>query len=215
MSLIDFNEEARNQGSLHVAVMDLGGADSKSFFNVFLQALSKLPPIQLKEPKGSLLFLRFLSYENLPVWATEGPNWSEFNPHKQIMGVLGVGRCHDLDNLDNTASGFKIYCGGFERRIYGSRCIMYGRKSELEGGNVESDRQYCLIDAEPSSDDVKLQFVSEVVTELALTMHASLKSRVSQLEDSLSRASVAPLPLLHSPLESKEYFRPDDEPEQR
>ncbi len=216
MSLIDFNESARSQGSLHIAVKDLG-ADSRPFFNAFLQALKTLPPIQLKEPKGSLLFLRFTSYENLPAWATEGLNWSEFNPHKQILGVIGIGRCHDLDDLDNTVSGFKIYNKEIKNSsVCGARCIIYGSKRELEGGLIDSDNQYCVLDTEPTSEDIQRNIITGIVTELALTIHSTLKARISQLEDLVGRnSSSPPLPVLHSPFESKEYLRPEEEPEQR
>ncbi len=205
MSLIDFSQEARNQGFLHIAVKDLG-EESHSFFNAVLQALTKLPPIQLTEPKGTVLFLRFLNYNELPSWAIKGPKWNEFNPHKQIMGVLGVCKCYDLDDLDNVIAGFKT-SNLFESSL--CRCIIYGSKSELEGGNIDTTKGHCLIDAELSSDDIKLDCLTEVVTDFALTIYSTLKSRITHLKDSLRTSTVA---VVHSPFESKEYSRPEDDP---
>ena len=216
MSLIDFNQEAKDQGCLHIAVIALGDA-SAALFQAVMKELSLLPPIQLVEPKGTVLFLRFLNSVELPSWALVGPKWNEFSAHKQILGVLGISQCLDVDDLDNVMAGFKSYCAKFKSSLCDSRCIVYGSRTEMRQ-HLDPRKGYRLVDLNSeqesyTSGDINVDDIQEIVTDFALAIYITLKSRIVQLEKNISSAlgRSESVKLLKSPFESKEFSRPDED----
>ena len=216
MSLVDFNQEVNDHGCLHIAVIALGDA-SAALFQAVMNELSLLPPIQLVEPKGTVLFLRFLDSLELPSWALGGPKWNEFSAHKQILGVLGISQCLDIDDLDNVKAGFKSYCAKFKSSLCDSRCIVYGSRTEI-GQHLDPRKGYRLVDLNSeqelyTSGDINVDAVQEIVTDFALAIYITVKSRIAQLEKNVltSLGRSESLKLLKSPFELKEFSRSDED----
>jgi len=208
MSLIDFTQKARHQGCLHIVVKNLT-EEQDVFYEKVLHALQKLPPIQLTEPKGHVLFPRFLDSGQLPSWASNGHKWNEFSPYKQLLGVLCICKCNDLDDFANSMAGFKSYSSQCKSDLCDSRCIIYGPKSELEGAITEDRRAFHIIDSgcdEDSSEDINLSSLSESVVEFAIGIRSKIQSRIASLEKSVTVPK-----LLRSPFESKEFHSQGDD----
>ena len=212
MSSVDFKQEAKHHGFIHIAVKDLG-EEPGSFFGNVLKALAELPPIQLVEPKGTVLFLRFLNSLELPPWALGGLKWSDFCAHKQILGVLGVSKCYDLDDLDNVLAGFKLYTANFKSSLCQSRCFIYGSKTELEGGNIDPKKGHRLIDCNTvnrTTDGIKSDVLTKEINDFARSIYDTLINEISDLEKCLEIGG-SPVKFLRSPFESKDASRSEDD----
>lgn len=216
MSLIDFNQEAKDHGCLHIVVTPLGDASS-ALFQTVLKELLLLPPVQLAEPKGTVLFLKFINSLELPGWALDGPKWNDFTAHKQILGVLGISQCLDVDDLDNVMAGFKTYCAKFKGALCDTRCIVYGSSNEL-GQQLDPRKGYRLILLKPdletyTSGDISVDEVQEMVTDFAFAIYITLKSRITQLENTLatSLGRSEALKILKSPVEVRDTGHADDD----
>lgn len=210
MSMVDFNQEARDQGCLHIALKPLGGA-SKALFKVIGKVLRSMPPVQLPEPKGTVLFLRFLDGDQLPCWAAgEGTKvrvrWDEFSAHKSVLGLLCVAQCQDSDDLDNIRTGYKDSCKAHKDSLCGSRCIIYGPRknlspdTELKDGIVHID---CTLDElDILVNDVKPPIVEKIATELAQSIFMGLRARMENCLKVVGDPGRTDLPYLRAPVDS-------------
>lgn len=191
MSLVDFTQDATDHGCLHIAVMPLGEA-SGVLYAALVDVLRALPPVQLQEPKGTVLFLRFLS--TLPKWASDSTRWEELTAYKQILGVLAISQCQDLADLESVKEGFKICSDKFRRTLCDSRCIVYGPKRALEE-HTDARKGFSLIDCEVDQEsftkkdlESTVEDVSEIVYEFARSIHAILSSRIREYEKQIGGA---------------------------
>ena len=213
MSLIDFNQEARDQGCLHIALKPVGGTvnGNKSLVSAVGEVLRAMPPVQIPEPKGTVLFLRFIDGEKLPNWASNKgatSRWEQFSAHKSVLGLLCIAQCHDADDLDNIRAGYKSACSAHQRGLCGSKCIVYGSKKNLEAcmdpkdGFVYIDSVVDELDVLP--EDTKPHLVEKLATELAQSIFSTLRSRMETRLKIVMESSrgVDPLPLLKAPVEA-------------
>ncbi len=185
MSIVDFSQDAKDHGCLHIAVVALGEACGPIVATVkeFLQTMTA---VQLKKgnESSSVAFLRFL--EALPRWATDGrgTRWEDFTAYKQIVGVLAIAQCHDNEDVPTVKSDFKRYCSKFKRTLCDSRCIVYGPRRSLTKG-IDSRDGLHLIDCDVDhqafeQEDLNVEGLEEVVTEFAQSIQATLKSRIGE-----------------------------------
>ncbi len=225
MSMIDFKQEARDQGCLHIALKPVGGTDtgSRALVSAVGEVLGDMPPVQMAEPKGTVLFLRFIDGDQPPCWAAGGggggkARWEQFSAHKSVLGVLCVAQCHDADELDNIRAGYKAACSLHQPGLCGSKCLVYGPKKNLEAcmdpkdGLVYIDSTVDELDVLP--EDTKPQVVERVATELAQSIFSTLKARMEKLVGDSSRG-VDQLPHLRAPMEARPRETQEDEPEQK
>lgn len=222
MSSVDFNQEARDQGCLHIAVKSIGGASS-SLFKAVEKVLRDMPPVQPPEPKGTVLFLRFIDGGKPPCWA-EGEaargraRWDQFSAHKSVLGLVCVAVCHDADDLDNIRAGYRDACRAHKATLCGSKCILYGPRKNLEScteltdGLVHIDSTLDELDV--LVEDVKPPIVEKIASELAQSILLALRGKMEtclKLVGDPSRTD--PLPYLRAPVETKETT--EEELEQR
>ena len=207
MSVIDFSQDARDHGRLHVAVFPLGDT-SGPLYAAVTEALQAMSPIILAEPKGTVIFLRFLS--PLPKWSRDGTHWEDFTAYKQILGVLTIAQCHDADDLLNIHSGFKAKCEQFKRTLCDSRCVVYGPKEQLQN-SADSRKGFSLIDlgAEHdtfTSEDLSVEALEEIVSDFALSIYVTLKSRIGEFVKSYGGGGgrTDQVKLLKTPFEFKD-----------
>lgn len=224
MSLIDFNQEARDQGCLHIVLKPVGGLDANSqpLVTAVGKVLRDMPPVQLSEPKGTVLFLRFMNGDQLPCWAAGGgeakARWDLFSAHKSVYGLLCVAQCQDADELDNIRAGYKTACSAHQQSLCGSRCIVYGPKKNLEecidpkDGFVYIDSIVDELDVLP--EDTKPHIVEKVATDLAQSIFSTLRGEAESHQKILgdSSRSLDSLPHLRAPMETAAA---EVEPEQR
>lgn len=222
--MIDFKQEARDQGCLHIAVRPVGEI-STPLVQAVMKLLRVMPPVQLAELKGSVLFLRFLDGEDLPCWAAgtnKGAKWDQFSAHKTVHGLLGVGQCQDAEDVINTLQLYRENCKLHQPQLYGSRCILYGPKKELEPCVAEPSKdgvvlvQYLAADiADAGPEDVQGNVVETVVEELTRSIFYSLKARMEPFQKVLEEPNrIDPLATirLRAPMEKDQW---DEELEQR
>ncbi len=209
MSLVDFSQDAQDQGCIHIIVEALSEASSVLCKNV-LDYLCKLPPLQLK---GTVLFLRFLDARNLPTWATDNPKckWDEFSAHKQVLGVLAISKCSDTDDLDNAKAGFGKVCAKLKSTHCNTKCVIYGPKKYLEQ-HVDSAKGYHLIDCglDQEDCDVHRKDLEETVNDFAGLINVSLREMIEQEENILFNRLELPK-LLRSPCELREGCSREDD----
>ncbi len=207
-SLIDFKQEAQHQGCLHIAVTVLDELGS-SFFTAVYECLCNLPPVQLS---GTVLFLRFVKApEELPAWATgttmKGHKWDEFEAHKQIVGLLGVSQCSDVDELTNAKASFRAAAAGYKPNLLESRCLIYGPK-QLETCK-DLGAGLCLMNCPVERDmykaeDVNVVELEEVVRGFAQDIYNRLNGKIGMIEKTLSLTGRSEVLMLKSPFESRE-----------
>lgn len=216
MSTVDFSQEARHQGCMHIALNAIGET-SNTLFATIEELLQGMPPLQLSEPKGTVLFLRFLNGTELPCWAGSGARkWDQFSAHKSVLGLLCVAQCYDADELDNIRSGFKERIKSHKPGLCASKCIIYGSKKNLES-YIDPKEDLILIDcaadsADVAAEDVQASVVEEIVSELSISIFTSLRSRIAsnqKLIDDPSRTD--PLPHFQAPVETKEASEESDQ----
>lgn len=212
--MVDFSQEARDQGCLHVAVKSVGTAN-----NALVRAVSKvlrdMPPIQLPDPKGTVLFLRFIDGEELPCWATGKAKWEQYSAHKNVLGLLCVSQCHDADDMDNIKAGYKDSCTAQGSGLCSSRCLIYGPKkscTDLKHGMVHVG---CTVDElDILLEDIKPPVVEKVASELAQDIFFTLRSRMEDVQKVVEDPGrTDPLKHLKAPMEEMESW--EEEAEQR
>lgn len=209
--MIDFNQEARDQGCLHIALQPLGGA-SNALVKAVGKVLRDLPPVQLPEPKGTVLFLRFLDADQLPCWAAgEGTKvrvkWDQFSAHKSVLGLLCVAQCQDDNDLENIRTGYRESRETHSSGLFGSKCIIYGPRknlsptTEVKDGMIHVD---CTLDElDILVDDVKPPIVEKVATDLAQSIFTGLRTKMeSCLKVVGDPGRTDPLPHLRTPVDA-------------
>lgn len=220
--MIDYKQEARDQGCLHIAVKPVGEISRPLVQNV-MKLLQNMPPVQLAELKGSVLFLRFLDGENLPCWATgasKGPKWDQFSAHKTVHGFLGLGLCQNAVDVASTLQSYRENYKLLQPQLCAHRCILYGPEKELEHCISETTKdgvmliQCSIADAGPQ--DVQGPMVETVVEELVRSILYSLKARMEPFQKVLEEPNrIDPLSIirLRAPMETMDQL--DEELEQR
>lgn len=182
MSMVDFSQEARDQGCLHIAVKSVG-ATNRALVQAVSKVLYDMPPVQLPELKGTVLFLRFIDGDKLPCWAAGKARWEQYSAHKNVLGLLCVAQCHDADDLDNIRAGYKESCKAHQPGLCIARCLVYGSKKSctvLKDGLVHID---CTVDElDVLSEDIKPPSVEKVATELAHGIFFALRSRMDNVQ---------------------------------
>ena len=203
-SLIDFKQEAQYQGCLHIAVTALDEFNS-SFYTAVYERICKLTPIQLS---GTVLFLRFVKApEELPAWAT-GPKWDEFEAHKQIVGLLGVAQCSDVDELTNAKASLRAATAGYKPNLLEARGLVYGPKKQLEACR-DLGAGLCVMNCPVERDVYKVEDISvveleEVVRAFAQDIYNRLNGKIGMIEKTLSVTGRTEVLMLKSPFESRE-----------
>ena len=212
MSLLDFKQEAHYQGCLHIAVAPLDEVNS-SLYVAVCERLCSLPPVQLS---GTVLFLRFIRASEVPPWSGKGPKWDEFSAHKQILGVLGVAQCTDVDDLTNAKASLKAATTAFKPNVCEAKCVVYGPKKYLESA-AEAGSGLYVINSTVEQDaydanDVCGWELEELVKCLAQDICSKLNTRINSVEKMLNQTGRSDsLPLLKSPFESKGVLMQQDE----
>lgn len=222
MSTLDFKQEARDQGCLHIGVNPVRER-SLPLLKRFLKLLRNMLPVQLAELKGNVLFLRFLDGQTLACWgagAKKGSMWDQLSVHKAVHGFLGVGQCRSAVDVTNALQCYRDSCRSHQPRLYGSRCILYGPK-ELELCVAKSSKDGVVLvecstedmtDAGPQ--DLQGNVVERVVEELARSILYNLKARMDSFQRILDEPNRSDTAIkFRAPVEPKDHW--DDEVEQR
>ena len=207
MSLADFCQDAQDHARLFVYVTALGET-SGSLYGAVVEALHDFPPI--RRGPTSYVFLRFLN--QLPRWARGGQPWQDFQPYKQVLGVLAIAQCRDVEDLDMIEPAFRQVCARFSGTLRDSRCVVYGSKACL-GKMMESLSHFSLVEfdyqrAFSAQPAVKKPELERIVRELANSIYGALQTRIGDLTKELESGRV--LRPLRSPLDGKE-FEPEEE----
>ena len=215
MSSVDFNQEARDQGCLHVAVKSVG-EKNKALVRAVSKVLHNMPPVQLPEPKGTVLFLRFIDGDRLPCWAASKARWEQYSAHKNVLGLLCVAQCHDADDVVNIRLGYKDICKNLQPGLCGSKCLMYGPEKaciDMKHGMIRIGSTVDELDI--LSEDINPPAVEKVATELAQGIFFTLRSRMESVQKVVGDPGrTDPIKHLKAPME-KEMERRDEEVEQR
>ena len=218
MSLIDFSQDIQDHGCFHIMVTPLGNASGALYASV-LNELQKFPPIQPSEPKGTVVFLKFLSYNALPKWAEDSKSkWKEFLAHKQILGVLGITQCQDIDDFYNIKAGFRESRERFKGTLCDYKCFVFvpekeGFKEHIGTGGKEFCLISCNIDPEASTiKDVRVPVgkVEEGVTDLAESIYRVLNARKGEFIERYGGARSEQVKLLKTPSDCSDTSRGQD-----
>lgn len=200
MSLADFSQDAHDHAHLFVYVTALGET-SGALYGAVMEALRDFPPIHPRGSKDSLIFIRFLNH--LPRWAKDGQHWLDFQAYKQVLGVLAITQCHDLDDLEAVANYFRGVCKHFKQSLCDSRCVVYGSKAVL-GKGIDSRQGFTLVNFNNQQGftkaDVNVSTLELVITDLADSIFITLQSRIANHKKKLEGARLDPL---RSPLEAE------------
>ena len=224
MATVDFSQEARCQGCLHIALKSIGDG-SGALVKAVGRVLRDMPPVQLPESKGTVLFLRFVDGDELPCWAVSGGGgtggkvrrWDQFSAYKSLLGLLCVAQCHDVDDLDNIRAGYKDCIKAHQHALCSSRCLVYGPKknfercTELKDGMVHVDCTVDELDVLP--EDIQPPTVERVAGELAQGIFIKLRAKMEECQRVIGDPSRVELPHLKTPMECKEQS--EEEAEQR
>ena len=211
--MVDFKQEARDQACLHIALKALG--PSKVFCCAVAKFLHSLPPIQLTEAKGTVIFLRFLDGDDLPCWAgsSGGVRWDEFSAHKSVLGLLCIAVCHHADDFADIKAGYKEICKTHSRWPCASKCIVYGSMKNLESCIKSVDGfvhiNYTADEKNTILDDIQPQKVEAIINELVYSILRSLKSKMDMCMRLIGGTDS--LPHLKAPMETKETSEEDSE----
>ena len=189
--MIDFKQEARDQGCLHIAVKTVGER-RLPFVQGILNLLYNMPPVQLAELKGCVLFLRFLDESNLPCWvscAKKGSSWEQLSAHKAVHGLLGVGHCQSPVDVVNAIQSYRDNCKLFQSQLCASKCILYVSKKGLHLCAADSNKDGVIMLEDLADDmtktgpqDLNGSMVEMVVKELVRFILHNLKSRMDSLQ---------------------------------
>jgi len=190
---MDFSQDARDQGCLHIALKGLGEG-SGALAGTVGKVLRNMAPVQLQEPKGTVLFLRFIDEDKLPSWAStiaDGASapgrsrWEQFSAHKDVLGLLCVAQCLDAEDLKWVRGAYKDSCEARGVGLCASRCIVYGhKKSWSSAAEVKDGLVYVeatLDELDIISEDVKPPVIERVANDLAQSIFRALKSKADEL----------------------------------
>ena len=203
MSLADFSQDAHDHAHLFVYVTPLGET-SGALYGAVVESLQHFPPIHPRGSKDSLIFVRFLN--RLPRWAKDGQPWLEFQPYKQVLGVLAVTQCHDGDDVAVAEEAFRTVCSPYSASLCDSKCVVYGSKSELEEA-ILCRRDFLLVEFDNSQSfskpDVKINVprLEKVVTDFAESIFMKLQQRIRDLK---TKMDTGKMDILRSPVDGKE-----------
>ena len=206
---LDFSQDAQDHAHLSVCVTPLGDMSGALFGAVF-DSLQDFPPIHPRGSKDSLIFVRFLN--RLPRWAKDGQPWQEFQPYKQILGVLAVTQCHDEDDLRVAEDHLKTSCQPFSATLCDSKCVVYGSRAVL-GKAIGARKGFILVDFDnqqsfsKSDVEVNISGLEKVVTEFAETLYVKLQARITDMRKGLETGK---LRVLRSPMDGREAEAEDD-----
>lgn len=205
-SFIDFKQEAQYQGCLHIAVTALDELHS-SLYEAVHERLCSLPPVQLS---GTVLFLRFIKApEQLPPWGTvRGPKWDKFLAHKQIVGLVGVAHCVDMDDLANAKASLRTAAAVHKPNLLEARCLAYGPKKQLEACR-EQWAGLCLMNCPVErevykAEDINVSELEEVVKGFIQDICNGLNGRIDFIAQSLNQPGRSEVVMYKSPFESRE-----------
>ncbi len=201
-SKVDFRQEARDQGCLHVALESVGET-SGALLRAVGKVLRDMPPFQLPEPKDTVLFLRFIDGGELPCWAGS-TKWGDYSAHKNVLGLLCVAQCHDSDDLDNIRAGYReSRHKALKRGLCDSRCLVYGPKKscmDLKDGMVHIDATVDELDI--LAEDTRPAAVEKVAGDLAQAIYNALKPQTEKVyKEVLDPARTEPIRHLKAPME--------------
>ena len=209
MSLLDLTQDATDQGALHVTVAPIADV-STPLYEAVCKKLTSMAPIQLSDPKGVVLYLKFIKSSELPVWAEKEAKWSEFCAHKHMVGLLAVAQCTDIDEALNITVGFKTATSRF-KTLSDFKCLIYGPK-KVTSNSFDSKKGFCLIDCKLEGDiyeavdetEVNTQQLEEIVHDFAQAIYNSIKSRIEHVKNYISPNSgrVEAIRQLKSPFEA-------------
>lgn len=212
MSMIDFKQEARDQGCLHIVVKSIG--EDSSLLGSVLKVLREMAPIQLPELKSSVLFLRFLDGRDLPSWTSGANKWDQFSAHKAVHGLLAVGHCQEVTHWTAAVQKYKEARKAYVPYVCGSKCLVYGPKEVLEPCQGEPSRDgpvlvHCAAESwDITPSDIQSGALEAAVTDLARTIFFSVKTRMESyllvLEEPGRMDSITTSMRLRAPLESKD-----------
>jgi hypothetical protein len=180
------------------------GETSGALYGAVVESLQHFPPIHPRGSKDSLIFVRFLN--RLPRWAKDGQPWLEFQPYKQVLGVLGVTQCHDGDDVAVAEEAFRTVCSPYAASLCDSKCVVYGSKSELEEA-ILCRRDFLLVEFDNSQSfskpDVKINVsrLEKVVTDFAESIFMKLQQRIRDLK---TKMDMGKMDMLRSPVDGKE-----------
>ena len=222
MSLIDFRQEARDQGCLHIVLKPIGQEVNGTLVNNALKVLCNMAPVQLTELKSSVLFLRFLDGRDLPGWATGSSKWEQFSAHKTVHGLLAIGHCVETGEWAPTVQKYKEVRKAYLPNLCASKCLVYGPKDRLEPCQSESGRDGAVLVPcsvapwEVGSEEVQPQVLESIATDLARTIFISLKTRMESflkvLEDPGRAEGITSSMRLRAPVEPKDQLEEELDP---
>jgi len=220
MSMIDFRQEARDRGCLHIVLKPIG-VNGTLVKNV-LKVLCDMAPVQLAELKSSVLFLRFLDGRDLPGWAIGSSKWDQFSAHKTVHGLLAVGHCLETSEWAPVVQKYKEARKAYLPNLCASKCLIYGPKEGLEPCQSESSREGAVLvpcsvkSCEVGSLEVQPQMLESAATDLARTIFISLKTRMESflkvLEDPSRVEGITSSMRLRAPMEAKEQLEEELDP---
>lgn len=216
MFKVDFSQEARDQGCLHVAVKSLGET-SKALVRAVSKVLRDMPPVQLPDPKGTVLFLRFIDGDELPCWATSKARWEQYSAHKNVLGLLCVAQCHDADEVVNIRLGYKDVCKTLQPGLCSSKCLVYGPEKscmDMKQGMIHIGGAVDELDVLP--EDINPPAVEKVASELAQSIFFTLRSRMESVQKVVGDTGTRTDQIKHlkAPMEKEMELR-DEEADQR
>ena len=179
------------------------GETSGALYGAVLDFLQAFPPIP-SSGKDSFIFLRLLN--RLPRWAKDGQTWREFQPYKQVFGVLAVTQCHEKEDLETAKDAFDEACSTYRETALEKQCIVYGCRSEL-GRAVQLGEKFNFVDFDNSQSFAQPELkidgprLGEIVTRFAESLYAKLHERIRHLANELECGKPR---LLRSPVDGKE-----------
>ena len=203
MSLEDFSQDAQDHAHLFVYVTPLGET-SGALYAAVLDSLQNLPPIHPHGSKDSLIFVRFVS--RIPRWARDGRPWKEFQPFKQVLGLLAITQCHDGDDVAVAEETFRGACSPFAKSLCDAKCVVYGSKSELDKA-ILCRKDFLLVEFDNSQSfstshaKIDVSRLEKVVTDFAGTIFVKLQQRIKDLK---AKMDTGKMDLLRSPVDGKE-----------
>ena len=203
MPLDDFSQDARDHANLFVHVVSLGPT-SGALFGAVMKALRDFPPIHPGGSRDALVFVRFLN--QLPRWARDGSGWQGFQAHKQVLGVLAVTQCHDVEELEAATENFKTKCRDFDSGLCDCRCVVFGSRALL-GEAVSATEGFSLMEFDHQKSftvgGVEIDGLETVVTDLVDSIYTRLQTHLATLKKGLEGGRLPPA-TVRSPLDGKE-----------
>ena len=207
MSLADFSQYAEDHARLFVFVKALGET-SGALYGAIVDSLLEFPPVPVRD---SLVFVRL---ENrLPRWAKEGQQrWQQFQPHKRILGFLGITQCHDAEDLEIVEAEFKKERDKFSSSVCASQCMVFGSRADLEVARVPSNFHLVEFDNSRSFTKPEVEIDQGLLSRIVSKLVEGVLQRVQkEIEESSRRLEAGGrLDALQSPLEGREGENEDE-----